>query len=896
MAAPLNEQRGAELTPDRWKQVDQLMQAALEYAPEERAAFLNSACEGDDALLKEVSSLISLDSEAGSFLEQPALERAAEIVDQGKQPPVIGSSLGRYRVERRIGGGGMGEVYLARDTQLGRPVALKVLTVALTSSAESRTRFLREARLASALDHPNICTIHEAGEASGRHFIAMQYVEGRTLKEVIGGAPLDLNSLFSIGLQVAEALRSAHAHGIIHRDIKSSNIMISPTGHAKVLDFGLAKSLENAGAMSISEARTELTLTGAAMGTPAYMSPEQARGEAADYRSDIFSFAVVLYEMATGRLPFKEASQAETMNAIINQPHQPAITLNQELPAELSAVIDRALSKRPADRFQSMETMIVELRSSARASGLVSSGSPDGAVVPYPTPRRRTLLMKLKRSRRLLVALATFFLLAAAAYYLVRSRTRSPAEAHIKTLAVLPFRSLDQEAKDAYLGLGIATDIITRVSQSGELTVRPSSAVHKYVNQEIDALEAARELKVDAVLDGAFLHMGDRLRVTVNLLKVEDGASLWAEKFDEQFTDLFAIQDKVSQQVAQRLRLSLSPAEQARFTKRYTSNAEAYNYYAKAMYHFGNISPSLKSRAEADLAVDLFKKAIDLDSKYALAHAQLGYTYVRIAVFLEYNRALIEQAEKQLAVAESLDPQLAEVHVARYFILFSQYEGWQAETAVRELRLAEQLSPNISHFGLGDVYGHIGLEKQAVEEFERALKVDPNDDQIKNGYVNAFYITGRPDEALEASRKFLNHGPDYRYYVEKGMVKEAWRLIEAEAQRDHGATWLPLNEALLLALEGKHREAEAAVTSSLEKERNYRGYHHDTYYIARIFALAGKSDEALKWLRVTVNEGFPCYPLFVRDRFLDPIRKDRGFVEFMEEMKARWENYQLEFG
>jgi TolB-like protein/Tfp pilus assembly protein PilF len=465
----------------------------------------------------------------------------------------------------------------------------------------------------------------------------------------------------------------------------------------------------------------------------------------------------------------------------------------------------------------------------------------------------------------------------------------------IKSLAVLPFRSLNQEPTANYLGLGIATDIIMKVSQSGELTVRPTSAVLKYVNQEMNALAVARELKVDAVLDSTFLQIGDQLRVTVNLLRVEDGASLWAEKFDERFTDIFAIQDKVSQQVAQRLRLKLSPAQQARLTKRYTSNPEAYNYYAKAIYHSVGITANRNTRLEAGLAVDLFKKAIELDPKYALAHAQLGYAYARIAVRHEDSPALIQQAKQELGIAERLDPQLAEVHAARSFISFSQYEAWQVETAVRELRLAQELDPNAGHFELADLYHHIGLEKQSDQELEMALRLDPNSERIKEVYFTRYYESARPDEALAASKRFFNRDPNLRYYVEKRMVKEAEPLIERESQ-DPNRPWTRGDGALLLALQGKHQEAEAVALSVLEKVRTIRAYHHSTYNIARIYALGGNSKEALKWLRVTVKEGFPCYPLFERDTFLDRIRQDPEFIKFMAEMKERWEGYQREFG
>ena len=481
------------------------------------------------------------------------------------------------------------------------------------------------------------------------------------------------------------------------------------------------------------------------------------------------------------------------------------------------------------------------------------------------------------------------------AWLMWRSQPKSSPPA-IRSLAVLPFKSQTPETQEDYLGLGVANEIITKVSQAGALTVRPTSAIRKYVNQEVDALQAARELQVDAVLDGTYLRVGDQLRITVNLLRVDDGASLWAEKFDQRFTDIFAIQDRVSQQVAQRLQLTLDPAVQARLSKRYTSNPEAYSYFAKAMYHFHNIGPSLKTRSEADLTVDLFKKAIELDPSYALAHAQLGYAYTKVAVFQEDNPDLIEQAKRELGIAERLDPQLADVHLARYFIAFSHYEGWSVEKAFRELRLAQQLDPNAGHTQFVDFYAHIGLEEQTEKEFELAVKVDPNNEENKTSLINAYYISARPDEGLEAERRLFNRGPQLPYFLEKRMLKEAEPLVRQEYQRDPGSVWKFVYQVLLLALQGKHKEAQAMVPLIIARERRYRGYHHDTYNIARIYALGGKSEEALKWLRATVAEGFPHYPLFERDTFLDLIRDDPAFKQFLSEMKTRWEGYQREFG
>jgi len=417
----------AALKRERNREIDRVFQAALSRDSAERADFLDQACINDTDLRRDVEALLAADEGAGGFIESPAIEIAPELVTDDLGATVTGKTIGPYRLESRLGAGGMGKVYLGHDQRLGRKVALKLLDPALTGDNEQRTRFLREARLAASLDHPSICTIHEVGEAAGRLFIAMQYVEGETLRSVIGGRALKLDSLLSISLQVADALAEAHAQGIIHRDIKPDNIIITPRGQAKVLDFGLAKILEK----EDGEVETHLTITGAVMGTPASMSPEQARGERADHRSDIFSFGGVLYEMATGRIPFTGRSKADVISALLNQPHTPAAKLNKEIPAHLSAVIDRALEKEPADRYKSMPEMLADLRQVvAEAGGLdqifASSGSHVGVMTPYVPPRWRTLGRRSLAVISLAVGMTLVVLGLAAAYLWSKSQKPRP--------------------------------------------------------------------------------------------------------------------------------------------------------------------------------------------------------------------------------------------------------------------------------------------------------------------------------------------------------------------------------------------------------------------------------------------------------------------------------------
>ena len=552
------------MTPERWQQIEHLLQAALECEPAERVALLARECAGDPGLLAEVESLIATAPAAQEFLKGNALEDAVVLFEESESDPLIGRQIDHYLIEKQLGSGGVGEVYLAQDVSLGRNVALKLLDPGRTRDEAMRTRFLREARLASSLDHPNICTIHEVGEAESRLFIAMQYVEGETLRRAIGGRALGLDSFLSISLQVAEALAEAHSRGIIHRDIKPGNIILNSRGQAKVLDFGLAKLLDR----PEDEADSHLTMTGVVMGTPASMSPEQARGERVDHRSDIFSFGVVLYEMATGRIPFSGRSKADVISALLTQPHTPAADLNKEITAHLSGVIDRALAKETDERYQTINQMIADLRQVvSEASGLdrpFTSHLRSG-VEPLVHLRRRGGFGALSRriqSRMAVVLMSLIVLLAVLALVIYSSRPEQTQPGNqIKSIAVLPFKPLIAESRDEALELGMADTLINKLSNIRQVTVRPLSAVRKYSGLEQDAAAAGREQKVDAVLDGNIQRSGEKIRVTVRLVRVADGHEIWAEQFDEKFTDIFSVQDSVSRKVSGVLAVTLTGEE-----------------------------------------------------------------------------------------------------------------------------------------------------------------------------------------------------------------------------------------------------------------------------------------------------------------------------------------------
>ncbi len=511
------------------------------------------------------------------------------------------------------------------------------------------------------------------------------------------------------------------------------------------------------------------------------------------------------------------------------------------------------------------------------------------------TKIKKPVLLPEKSARRsLLLILASLALIIAAIFLSTWFWQKSKMTgAPIESIAVLPLKSLD--AGENYLGLGIADAVIRRLSQTGKLTVRPTSAVRRYLNQETDALAAARELETDAVIDGNFQRDGDRLRVSVNLLRVSDGVSLWADTFDMRTADIFTIQDTVAQQVASRLQLQLDPAQQARFNKRSTSNPIAYEYYVRGVHSLDQRRYGKEAKPQMVATITLFKKAVEADPDYALAHAQLANAYIWMAIFIEEQDVWAERAKQEITRADALDPQLAETHVARHWLRVSAYEGWQSEAAVRELLLAQQLDPNVGHVELGGIYYHLGLEDLGDRAYQRALDIDPTSENVKYQIYAHYSLVRKYDEAFATYQKFKPDAPTPIWYLRgKGRFDEADKVLdEISAKNPDGVRF---SKAFLAALKGDFQPAKAEIPLVLTKEnpQNY-AYHHLTYDIACLYALMGKSEESVKWLRKTAAEGFPSYTLFERDAYLNRIRLAPEFIRFMEEMKAQNERYKGEF-
>jgi serine/threonine protein kinase/Tfp pilus assembly protein PilF len=738
---------------------------------------------------------------------------------------VIGKTVSHYKILQKLGEGGMGEVYKAEDTKLERIIALKFLPPELTRDPEAKKRFIQEAKLASALEHHNICNIHEIDETEEGHiFIVMACYDGETLDKKIRQGPLEINEAIDIAIQIVQGIAKAHQNGITHRDIKPANIFITNENVVKIVDFGIAKLV----------GETKLTQTGKTLGTVAYMSPEQARGTGVDYHTDLWSCGVVLYEMLSGKLPFRGEFEQAVIYSIINEEPEPLNNLQSNIPDRLNLVVQRALQKDPKHRYHSCQELLTDLNS-------------------------------IKES--------------------IKIDFTEQAEKTSPSVAVLPFVNMSTDPENEYFSEGLAEDLINTLSKIKDFRIAARTSSFSFKDTNFDIREIGRKLNVETVLEGSVRKAGNRLRITAQLINVRDGYHLWSEQYDKVLADVFSIQDEITMAIVDALKIQLLAGENQAVKKKYTVNIEAYKLYLKGRYYWNKMT--IESFRKA---IDYFQRAIAKDPSYALAYAGLADSYTGLGdagLSAIPPKEAFSSANIAVQKALEIDDNLAEAYASLGHLKMHDFDWVGAE---RSFMRAIELNPNYAttYHMCGFYYALMGRHHEAISYLKQALELDPVSLGIITDLGVIFYFAGQYDQAIRQYQKTLEMDPGFiRAYVtlgsafgQKRMHKEAIDYFK-KAMKLSGDRLKIAALGRAYALAGKKKEA-LGIIEELEELSQHR--YVSPYCMALIYASLNEKDSAIEWLNKAYDKHVSELIYMNVDPYLDNLRMDPRFTILLKKM------------
>jgi len=813
----------------KWQKVREIFDSALRRQPDERRRFVNEVCGDDKTLLAEVESLLSSIDGAESFMETPAVAKVAHMIEVESKKLETGKCFGHYEVIKQIGAGGMGEVYLAKDKKLDRKVAVKILNQEFSQHEVNLSRFMREAKAASSLNHPNILIIHEIGESENVNYIVSEFIEGQTLREILKHKPLQLPKILDISIQIASALADAHTAHIVHRDIKPENIIVRPDGVVKVLDFGLAKLLEqkNRSMFGLEESTLQQsqTATGVILGTISYMSPEQARGKRVDARTDIFSFGILLYEMLIGEHPFTGETVNHTIVAILEKEPPSVSQFINGYPPEIERIIKTCLAKKPDDRYSAAKSLLADLKELkeelAFQSKLERSSAPD------------------KR--------------AAAEKQIIEAAAIAETDAQ-NSIAILPFANMSNDAENEYFCDGLAEELLNALAKIEHLKVAACTSAFSFKSKNVEIGEIGKILNVKTVLEGSVRKSRNRLRISVQLVNAEDGYHLWSEIYDREMRDIFDVQDEITLAVVGALKIKLFGEEKAAILKRYTDNPEAYELYLKGLYHCNKWTDEGIRKS-----IEYFESALEKDPEFAPAHAKIAdYYHFSSHIGLFSPQEVLPKWKAAAQRALEIDEGLADAHLAMAHIYFYYERDWAK--AERELERAVELNPNST-----DAHKYYGLflasrERfdQAVTEGKKAIALDPLSIAVNivGGFIYLF--VDRLDDALGLVRHMteLDSNAPQGYWVGGSLLMANGKFEEAveafQKSLSLGDNQMALAKlGCAYGLAGKRDEALKILDQLFEmRERQYAA----PFNIARVYAGLGDNDNAFEWMEKAIEE------------------------------------------